>query len=361
MKWTKCVSPHHSSFIIHNFPTIWIDLENTPHVPFFIPIIRDLEQRGFEVILTARDFAQTKELAQNAGLRVQIIGGEYGNSTIRKSIGILLRAICLAWYMKGRNISLAVGHGSRGLLLASRLLRVPSLTLYDYEGASVSLFNRLSTWVMTPEIIHFATLERLGLKKQKHLTYPGLKEEVYVSDFKPDASIVSELGLDAAKIVVTVRPPSSTAHYRADASFKLFDDILSILADHENVQVILMPRNAAQRADLEIRILPFILHPSSFILPARAVDGLNLLYHSDLVIGGGGTMNREAAAMGVPVVSIFKGPEGAVDRWLIEQGKMIAIEKAEEIVPLLHKRDRSLPRASIKTREAILAAIRKLL
>jgi predicted glycosyltransferase len=334
-------------------PKIWIDLENTPHVPFFIPIVLDLEKNGCEVILTARDFAQTKELIEEAGLNAKIIGREYGNSNVFKSIGIILRAIQLAWYMRGRGVSLAVGHGSRGQLLAARMLRIPLLTLYDYEGASVSLFHRLATWVMTPEIIPFSTLERLGLKREKHLTYPGLKEEVYVSAFEPNEGIIAELPLDPKKIIITIRPPSRTAHYRSDESFVLFRRIMELLCDRNEVQIILMPRNQNQRKEME----KDWGNAGNVTIPSQAVDGLNLLYQSDLVIGGGGTMNREAAVLEVPVISIFKGPRGAVDSWLIEQGKMREISSAEEIVPYIVKRFPGSVIAHNNTREAIVEVI----
>ncbi|HWF43836.1 MAG TPA: DUF354 domain-containing protein [Candidatus Kapabacteria bacterium] len=336
--------------------TIWIDLENTPHVPFFLPIISGLEQEGFAVILTARDFAQTKALTQRAHLNAKIIGGEYGNSAIRKTIGIASRALRLAWYLKEKNVALAVGHGSRGLLLASKLLRIPSLTLYDYEGASVALFNRWSTWVMTPEIIPFTTLERLGLKKEKHLTYPGLKEEVYLGGFMPDEKIIAELGLDIRKIIITIRPPSSTAHYRSRESFALFRNIMQLLTRRSDVQIILLPRNAKQREEMQ----PIWGSERGVIIPAQALDGINLLYYSDLVIGGGGTMNREAAAMGVPVISMFKGAEGAVDRWLVEQGRMIAIAAAEEVIPHLTKRSRTYVDLSGSPKQTIMNAISRL-
>jgi predicted glycosyltransferase len=335
--------------------TIWIDFENTPHVPFFVPIILDLERAGCEVVLTARDFAQTKELVQRAGLTARIIGEEYGNASLVKTIGILSRALRLALYMRGRGVSLAVGHGSRGLLLASKILGIPSLTLYDYEGASVKLFNQLSTHVMTPEVIPFSKLESLGLQKKKYLTYPGLKEEVYASDFQPDPSLIAELGLDHSKIIVTVRPPSETAHYRSNESLRLFDEIMALLAARSDVQVILMPRNQSQRES----VAKWMRHPS-IIIPDAALDGLNLLYHSDLVIGGGGTMNREAAALGVPVITIFKGAIGAVDASLLNQGKMIAIEDAQEIIRHLHKRKPATPEIRNATRAAIVDAILRL-
>ncbi len=337
---------------------IWIDLENSPHVPFFVPIILELERAGCEVILTARDFAQTRELVERAGLNARIIGGEWGNNTTIKTFGLLQRALRLAWMMRGRKISLAVGHGSRGLLLAARMLRIPVLELYDYEGASVRLFNRLSNFVMTPEAIPFPTLEKLGLSKEKHLTYPGLKEDVYSNDFKPDDSILRELNLDPAKIIITIRPPSSTAHYRSEESFRLFDGIMQLLSGRDDIQMILLPRDKnhppapSYSASLRRR--------GSFIIPSKAVDGMNLLYHSDLVISGGGTMNREAAALGIPTVTIFKGPMGAVDQWLIDEGKMIAIDRAEEIVPMLRKREKTLTIHTGKTKDIIVGTILRL-
>ena len=331
---------------------IWIDLENSPHVPFFVPIILELERAGCEVVLTARDFAQTRELVERAGLNARIIGGEWGNNTIIKSFGLLQRSLRLAWMMRSRKISLAVGHGSRGLLLAARMLRVPVLELYDYEGASVRLFNRLSNFVMTPEAIPFSTLEKLGLPKEKHLTYPGLKEDVYASSFQPNENIINELGLDMTRIIITIRPPSSTAHYRSEESFRLFDGIMELIGDRENLQIVILPRGRAGSADLRTY--------TNVIIPPKAVDGMNLLYHSDLVISGGGTMNREAAALGIPTVTIFKGLMGAVDQWLIDSGKMIAINNAEEILPMLRKREKIPKYSVIKTKDIIVGTILRL-
>jgi predicted glycosyltransferase len=286
---------------------------------------------GYAVVLTARDFAQTRELAHAAGLNAHFVGGEYGTNTIRKSIGLIGRALRLALYLKGKGASLAVGHGSRGLLIASKLLRIPSLTLYDYEGASVGVFNRLSTWVMVPRMLPYETLAKLGLKKEKYLTYNGLKEDVYVADHVAKSL---SLKLDESKIIVTVRPPSRTAHYRSEESFALFDHLMQLLVTREDVQVILLARTNTQRSEVTARFG----HHTNTIIPTEALPGLDLLHASDLVIGGGGTVNREAAAMGVPVVTIFKGAIGAVDRWLVDSEKMIELERAEEILPHLKKR-----------------------
>ncbi len=336
-------------------PKIWIDLENTPHVPFFAPIIRRLEANGHTVILTARDFAQTVALLDRHRLNAEIVGGEYGKDTLSKMLGLSARALTLRTMLKPERVDLAIGHGSRGLLLASKLLRVPSLTLYDYEGASVGLFNTLSTWVMTPEVVGNTLLKVRKINQKKLRTYPGIKEDVYAGDLEPDAGIYRELGLDAGKIIVTVRPPSDTAHYRSDESQRLFDAILNLLSERDDVDVLLSARTREQRARLKEAYSKQNVHVAE-----QAFDGMNLLYHSDLVVGGGGTMNREATALGVPVANIFKGPQGAVDAELVRSGKMIDITSGDQMLPLLRKRSPIPVAANPAALEAICAAIEAL-
>lgn len=337
---------------------IWIDLENSPHVPFFVPIVRELEERGIGVVITARDFAQTKDLVEQAGLNVRFVGKEAGSQKLRKAVAIASRAFGLVNVVRGNGVGLAVGHGSRGQLIAAKLLRIPSLTLYDYEGASVSMLNRLATKVMTPEIIPFERLSKRGLTRDKHLTYPGLKEEVYLAGFLPDRAFAAMLGLDPAKIIVTVRPPSDTAHYRSEESRTLFDEIMRRLVRRNDVQIVLSPRTNDQ--SLGIQAADWF-NAAKIVMLSTAVDGANLLYHSDLVIGGGGTMNREAAVLGVPVLSIFKGESGAVDEWLISEGKMILLSDPD-IERYIKPRDRTaLAVPGALTKKRILRAILEML
>jgi predicted glycosyltransferase len=233
-----------------SMPTVWIDLENTPHVPFFGPIIRTLEQRGIEVILTARDFAQTVALLERNQMTAMVIGGEYGKDTLSKILGLSARALTLRTKLKEQQIDLAIGHGSRGLLLASKLMRISSLTMYDYEGASVGFFNKFSTLVLTPEVVGKALLQKHRISPKKLRTYPGIKEDVYAGELKPDGSIYRALGLDPRKIIVTIRPPSDTAHYRSDQSQQLFDAIVQLLTQREDIEMLISARTRDQRQRL---------------------------------------------------------------------------------------------------------------
>jgi predicted glycosyltransferase len=305
---------------------VWIDLDNSPHVPLFAPIIEELEKRGYSVLLTARDAYQVWELADFFHLTPKRVGRHYGKHRILKVLGTCFRALQLMAIVLRQRPNLAVSHVSRSQTIASVLLGIPSLTIFDYEFADASAFIK-ATWLMVPEVIGNSALP---FDTANLLKYPGIKEDVYAPRFKPDASICSQLGLDTDKLVVTVRPPATEAHYHNPESDKLFDAVMELLGQTPNVKVILLPRNSRQALSLR-NSWPELFASGKVLIPEQAVDGLNLIWHSDLVISGGGTMNREAAALGVPVYSIFRGKIGAVDRYLGETGRMILLSSVEEV------------------------------
>jgi uncharacterized protein len=305
---------------------IWIDLDNSPHVPFFAPIIRELQRRGYAVTLTARDAYQVCELADLHHLTYKCVGRHWGKHWILKVLGTCLRTIQIIPTVRSKKPVLAVAHGSRSQTLAARLLGIPSLCIFDYEFAK-SLALLKPTWSMTPEVIPFAGPARL---RHRMLQYPGIKEDVYAPCFKPDPSIKSRLGLDERRVTVVVRPPASEAHYHNPQSDVLFKATIEFLVNESDAKVILLPRNNKQEVALR-KLWPALFNAGRLSIPVRAEDGLNLIWHSDVVISGGGTMNREAAALGIPVYSIFRGKIGAVDRYLVASGRLVLIESVEDI------------------------------
>jgi len=318
---------------------IWIDLDNSPHVPFFAPIIEELEKSGYSVVVTARDCFQVCELAELLHLNYRRVGRHYGKNTVRKLAGLCWRALQLVPGVLRNRPHLAVSHGSRSQLVAANLLRIPSLTIADYEFAKIWKVVHPS-WVITPEII---PSNSIPFPKDRVLKYPGIKEDVYVPKFKPDSSALASLGLAVTSdIVVLIRPPATEAHYHRPESDELFAAVLNFLGSKLDVRMILLPRNEHQAA--AIRSKWNSLHATGrVVIPNRVTDGLNLIWHSDLVISGGGTMNREATALGVPVYSIFRGEIGAVDRYLASAGRLILIERPEDIASklVLAKRNRA--------------------
>jgi predicted glycosyltransferase len=319
---------------------IWIDLDNTPHVPFFKPIIRELGKCGHTVVLTARDAFQVCDLATQSGLKYTKVGRHYGKNRLRKVFGLVWRSIQLLPFVLRERPVVGLSHGSRAQILLCNLLRFPTIMVNDYEHAKTPPLVR-PRWEIVPEIL---SNEHLHCRRRERiLTYRGLKEDVYAPEFRPDPALLTHLNLNG-DVIATVRPPATEAHYHNPDSEKLFVEFMCRLCATPGTKAVLLPRNKNQETEIRKQWPQWFEH-SKVVIPAKAVDGLNLLWHSDLVVSGGGTMNREAAALNVPVYSIFRGKTGAVDRRLQSEGRLVLIESIEEIQSRIafRHRDKSSP------------------
>ncbi len=299
---------------------IWIDLTNSPHVLVMRPVIEKLRERGHEVEVTARDFAQTLGLLERFGIAHTAIGRHRGGRIGAKARGLAERSLALTRWARGRRFDRALGHGSNDITIAAALLRIPSATTFDYEWATVqhNVNCRLAAAVVVPDAIPPERLYRYGARG-KIRAYPGLKEEYYLADFEPDPAIVEELGLDRAQPIAVVRtPPAVSLYHRFEND--LFARVLVRLAD---VQTVVLPRTPEQRAELE--------RSGGFIVPERAIDAQSLIAYADVVVSAGGTMNREAVALGTPVYTVFEGRLGAVDERLIAEGRLRRLTSPEEL------------------------------
>lgn len=323
-----------------NHPKIWIDLDNTPHVPLFEPILDELRVRGYPVLVTARDAFQVCALAEKKGLQFIKIGRHHGRHRLVKAAGLCYRALQLAPLIRRERPALGVSHGARSQLLLCNLLRLPTLLMEDYEFSQFPRMMR-PTWVLAPEVI---PADSLCAPPGRIRRYRGLKEDIYAWKLKPDASLLAELQIKESDLLVTVRPPATEAHYHNPESEQLFTRFMERATKMPGVRIVLLPRNKAQ-AEAIRQQAPAWFTDGKTIIPARALDGLNLIWYSDLVVSGGGTMNREAAALGTPVYSIFRGTIGAVDRDLCAQGRLVLIESVADVDRRIRIEKR--PRASL--------------
>jgi len=309
-----------------NEKKIWIDIDNSPHVPFFMPIIEEIQKRGHRVLLTARDSYQVCELLEFHHLECKVVGSHWGKNRILKTVGTLGRAARLAPLAFREKPDLAISLVSRAQLIACKLLNIPMVVTFDYEFVETMQFLK-PDWILVPEVIPDSAA---GMAKRGTFRYVGLKEDVYVPSFKPDDSLRKQLGISEDELLVTVRPPATEAHYHNPESDQLMVAALEFLTKQANTRVVLLPRNERQSSLLQKQWGELIAQ-GKIVIPAAVMDGLNLIWHSDLVISGGGTMNREAAALGIPVYSIFRGRMGAVDSYLAANGRLIFIERVEDI------------------------------
>jgi predicted glycosyltransferase len=301
---------------------IWIDLTNSPHVVVMRPLIVNLRARGHDVQVTARDFAQTLGLCERFGIDCTAIGRHRGAGLWSKGVGLAARSRELARWARGRGFELALGHGSNDVTLAAALLRIPSSTMFDYEWATVqhNVNCRLARAVVVPDAIPPERLYRYGARG-KIRAYPGLKEEYYLADFEPEPAVLGELGLDASEPITVVRtPPEVSLYHRFEND--LFTQVLERLRGR---QAVVLARTPEQRSRLAAA--------GGLIVPEHAVDAQSLVALADLVISAGGTMNREAVALGTPVYTVFEGRLGAVDERLIAEGRLRRLSSPEEVRP----------------------------
>jgi uncharacterized protein len=307
---------------------VWVDISNSPQVPFFRPLIALLLQRGHTVDVTTRDYAQTLELLELHRIAHDVVGPRHGGaSRIAKGRAMASRLRALRRYAKGRAFDLALSHASHELPLVARSLGIPSSYAFDYEFARAQhgVGSRAASRVIVPDAIPQDRLDRLGARAAKVRRYPGLKEEYYLRGFEPDESVVEALGLDRKRVLAVVRTPPEVSLYHRHGN-QLFTEVLERLGNDPDVQAVVLPRIAGQRSAIAARGLP------SLVLPGHVVDAQSLVALSDLVVSAGGTMNREAVALGVTVYTTFAGRLGAVDESLIADGRLRLLRAVSDLV-----------------------------
>ena len=311
---------HHASRM-----RVWVDMTAAAHPLVLRPIIDGLTARGHTVEVTARDYGQTLGILDRLGIPHEVVGRHAGASTVAKATTLARRSGSLARWARRRGFDLALGHGSVDLAVVGTLLRVPSVQMQDYEHAGIQrqLAFRAARRVLVPDAIPVTSMRRAGARPQKLFRYPGLKEDYYLADFEPDGSVLDELGIDPERVLAVVRPPPETSTYHERN--RLYEGVLERLtADAETTSVVI-PRTERQAGEARARDDP------SVVVPERAIDAQSLIALADVVVGAGGTMNREAAALGTPVYTIFSGRMGAVDEALIAAGRLVPLDEPAQI------------------------------
>ena len=308
---------------------------------------------GHEIEITAREFAETIPLAQAAGFAPTIVGSHAGRALSKKAGSIAGRAWALAAWARGRTFDLALSHNSYSQILAARMLGLKTITMMDYEHQPANhLAFRFASRIIVPASFPAERLRRYGARVGKVRRYHGTKEDVYLADFQADPAFgarLCELGVKPDNVLVLMRPPAHDALYHRFQN-TLFDEALAMLQAREDVRVILLPRNEAQRAAYSGK--------ERVIVPATPLDGANVIAASDLVISAGGTINREAAALGVPAASIYAGRWAAVDEELVREGRLQRISAITDLQTLsIGKNQKFSPRRSVEVIEEVVSLI----
>jgi hypothetical protein len=332
------------------------------------PIIERLEGAGHEVEVTAREYGQTEGVLDRLGIPYTSVGRHAGGSMVAKAGAVATRSTRLWRWARRRGFDGALAHGSVDIAVVSRALRIPLVQMNDYEHAGLQrrISFRAARLVIAPDAIPVEAMERAGAREDRLFRYPGLKEDYYLADFRPDPAVIEALDLPARgvspqrgtdeRVLVVVRPPPETSEYHAENP--LYEGVLERLASEPRAVTVAIPRTEAQGERLRERARAGGAGP--LVVPGEAIDAQSLIAYSDLVVSAGGTMNREAVALGAPVYTIFTGKLGAVDARLIEQGSLRPLGSPDEIE--LRKREAGAgaahPRDPQLLADAVLGALR---
>jgi predicted glycosyltransferase len=304
---------------------IWVDCTAAAHPLVLRPIIEQLEAEGHEVFVTAREYGQTLGILDRLGIPYATVGSHGGGSWLGKGRALVGRSASLARAVWDRRPDLAVAHGSVDLAVVAACFKIPSVQMQDYEFAGLQrqISFRIARRVLVPDSIPLERLAKIGAKERKLVRYPGLKEEYYLAGFDPDQAVLGELGLDRDKVLVVVRPPPETSEYHARND--LYGATIERLTAAPEAQAVIIPRTERQGAEARA------LGASNLIVPERAIDAQSLIAFADLVVSAGGTMNREAVALGTPVFTTFAGRMGGVDEELIAEGRLQVLSDASTL------------------------------
>ncbi len=305
---------------------IWIDVENPPQVQYLSPLADAFRDAGADVVLTARDYGSTYALLEARDVPFHRLGASYGKARWRKASGLARRTATLTRFFGGRRRPDAVVHAGRAPALAAWALRIPSFGLRDYEFVNVTVDRITHCWVLHPRVFDASVFVKNGVPPERMLPYEGLKEDLTFAG--TDLAQVEPFELPGAidgLVRVLVRPPAEESHYYHSDSGLIAREVFQYLATQERAQVVLSPRYSWQTSYLDEivwRNEPVVLPESTPFLP--------LLKAVDAVVASGGTMAREAAYLGIPSYSIFKGAIGGVDRHLASVGRLELLASAED-------------------------------
>lgn len=308
---------------------LWIDIDNSPHVPFFAPIIAAMQERGDEIFVTSRRYAQTRALLEKAGIAFSEVSAHAGANTFRKVVNLLHRSWQLAGLVRDFQPDVAVSHGSRALSLTAKALGIPNVLFFDYEWTEMQIFKRCADVLACPVVLPEESLRQAALPLHKIRRYDGFKEELYLPSFVPDPAFRARLDIPDDKVMVTVRPSSMTSNYHDSRSEDILAALIRRFASEEQAIAVVTPRTEVDAAFVQRLIQEHSLH--NVRIATEALPGMQLLYWSDVVVSGGGTMNREAALLGTQTVSMFTGKRPAIDDYLASVGKLRFVERPEQI------------------------------
>jgi predicted glycosyltransferase len=240
-------------------------------------------------------------------------------------VGLLRRAARLVAIMAKDRPQVLLS-SSRSSAIAARMLGIPAFVVCDYEHVDLDLYRRLGTTLLFPDVIPEQVFVDKGFAPDALMPFEGLKEDLTFAAVDVEGPEAYRAPVDAALVRILFRPPAEESHYYSAASGDFARALIEHLARQRDAVTLFSPRY-----EWQTRLLDGVSWANEPVVLDRPVPFVPLLKGSDMVICSGGTMLREAAYLGVPAYSIFRGELGAVDRHLADSGRVTLLATAEDL------------------------------
>ncbi len=296
---------------------ILFDLDNAPQIPAAIPIAEALAKMGHQVLFSVKNRSRAWELMQLHNRQFFKFKDSEHSHIAGKAISTISRALSLTHLIKKHKITRAVGLGSRSLPIAAWMTGIPSITIIDYEWVNTTIYNKFSTTILLPEVITIQNCEKANINTQKVKHFPGIRQNIYINSKATEEEterkiktnhIIKQLNIDPTKTNILLRPPATKAHYHNTNTQLAYEKAINQLLKQKNTDLYCIAR--AKEKEPRIKQI------------TQVFNGIELISSFSAIVGAGGTMTREAAALGIPSYTCFKGPMGMVDQYLINQQRL---------------------------------------
>ncbi|MBC6489942.1 DUF354 domain-containing protein [Flavihumibacter stibioxidans] len=293
---------------------IWFDLSNSPHINMFHDMIRDLESRGHEILITCRPLANTIDLLKQKNLEHHVIGEHYGKNLYKKIFGYPIRVFQLKKFLKQKNIDLAVSQSSFHSPVVAKLLGIPSIYTNDNEHAmgNIPCFM-FASLVLIPENLPVEKIVKKGGSRKRIRQYPGVKEGIYLWQKGAEIHAARKANPPDNKTIYVRPEPLTAQYYKGGLNF--LDSTLEALQDKYSITI--LPRDKTQLE--HYRQSKF----SAIRVPEKPMHFDQIARECTLFIGAGGSMTRELAILGIPTISVYQDELLEVDKFLLEKGLML--------------------------------------
>jgi len=298
-------------------PTVAIDILTPKQALFFHRVSKHLVERGVDTSCTTRVYFEVQKMILRLGVEARIVGRHGGASPLGKLKAYAERVKSLASYYAKLRPGLVLSFSSPEAARAAYGLGITHFSVNDapHAEAVARLTIPLSKRLFTPWVIPKEAWSRFGIGRGSIETYRALDPAAWLKTFKPDNRVLDDLGLDAARPIVTIRPEEHMAAYlagRRGATREMAWVAKMLLREQPRAQVVVASRYGAHRFYSNV-------FGKGVTVSRGIIDGASLLSFSKLFVGGGGTMTAESALLGTPTISYYPGRPYFVEQYLLRE------------------------------------------